>query len=123
MKVYRELVTDLLVGGYLQVVSHVPNEDQRPECLRRIEKLVDVHPLLLLGQRLLSVAHPHLPMGAAARPLPWRLVVGRKPAVWMVTQVGGPPGALVEGPELVPARQGHHRAGATLGRSSQPPGR
>ena len=26
-EVYRKLVTDLLVGDYLQVVSQVPNED------------------------------------------------------------------------------------------------
>jgi len=28
-----------LVGDYLQVVSHVPDEDQRPECFRRVEKI------------------------------------------------------------------------------------
>jgi hypothetical protein len=39
MNVYRKLVADLLVGDYLQVVSHVPNEDQRPECFRRVEKI------------------------------------------------------------------------------------
>jgi hypothetical protein len=39
MNVYRKLVADLLVGDYHQVVSHVPNEDQRPECFRRVEKI------------------------------------------------------------------------------------
>ena len=39
MRVYRQLVADLLVGDYLQVVSHVPNQDQRPECFRRVEKI------------------------------------------------------------------------------------
>ena len=39
MNVYRKLVSDLLVGDYLQVVAHVPNEDQRPECFRRVEKV------------------------------------------------------------------------------------
>ena len=39
MRVYRQLVADLLVGDYLRVVSQVPNEDQRPECFRRVEKI------------------------------------------------------------------------------------
>jgi hypothetical protein len=39
MNVYQKLVADLLVGDYLQLVSHVPNEDQRPECFRRVEKI------------------------------------------------------------------------------------
>jgi hypothetical protein len=39
MNVYRKLAADLLVGDYLRVVSHVPNEDQRPECFRRVEKI------------------------------------------------------------------------------------
>jgi hypothetical protein len=39
MNVYRKLVSELLVGDYLQVVAHVPNEDQRPECFRRVEKI------------------------------------------------------------------------------------
>ena len=39
MNVYRKLVSDLLVGDYLRVVTHVPNEDQRPECFRRVEKI------------------------------------------------------------------------------------
>jgi hypothetical protein len=39
MNVYHKSAADLLVGDYLQVVSHVPNEDQRPECFRRVEKI------------------------------------------------------------------------------------
>jgi hypothetical protein len=39
MNVYCKQVADLLVGDYLRVVSHVPNEDQRPECFRRVEKI------------------------------------------------------------------------------------
>jgi hypothetical protein len=39
MNVYKKLVHDLLVGDYLQVVTHVPNEDNRPECFRRVEKI------------------------------------------------------------------------------------
>jgi hypothetical protein len=39
MNVYRKLAADVLVDGYLQVVSHMPNEDQRPECFRRVEKI------------------------------------------------------------------------------------
>src|SRR6266545_3041426 len=39
MRLYRQLVADLLVGDYLRVVSQVPNEDQRPGCFRRVEKI------------------------------------------------------------------------------------
>jgi hypothetical protein len=42
MNVYRKLVHDLLVGDYLQVVTHdpdEPDEDSRPECFRRVEKI------------------------------------------------------------------------------------
>jgi hypothetical protein len=39
MNVYRKLVSDLLVGDYLQVVTHEPDEDNRPECFRRVEKI------------------------------------------------------------------------------------
>jgi hypothetical protein len=39
MNVYQKLVHDLLIGDYLQVVTHVPDEDNRPECFRRVEKI------------------------------------------------------------------------------------
>jgi len=39
MNVYQKLVHDLLVGDYLQVVTHGPDEDNRPECFRRVEKI------------------------------------------------------------------------------------
>jgi len=39
VKVSRKLVAELLVGDDLQVVSHVPDEDQRPESFRRVEKI------------------------------------------------------------------------------------
>ena len=39
MNIYHKSAADLLVGDYLQVVAHVPNEDQRPECFRRVEKI------------------------------------------------------------------------------------